>query len=124
QNSRGFRALKVWLGLRQAGRAGYAQMIAEDIRLAGRLHRNVSRHPELEAGSWSLSIATFRYAPEDLDRDAPGADDYLNELNSDLLGRIQRSGEAYLSNAVVAGRYLLRACIVNFRTSEQDVDAL
>src|SRR5690606_4056991 len=93
QNSRGFRALKVWLGLRQAGRNGYARMIADDIRLAGRLFHNVSRHPELEAGTSSLSITTFRYTPSGLDRAAPGADDYLNELNTDLLGRIQASGE-------------------------------
>lgn len=124
QNSRGFRALKVWLALRQAGRQGYARMIAEDIRLAARLFDNVSRHPELEAVTSSLSITTFRFVPHDVDPAAPGAADYLNELNSDLLGVIQASGEAYLSNAVVGGRYLLRACIVNFRTTEKDVDAL
>lgn len=124
QNSRGFRALKVWLGLRQAGRQGYARMIADDMRLAERLFDNASRHPELEAATSSLSIVTFRFVPEDVDRTAPGAEAYLNELNSDLLGEIQASGEAYLSNAVVGGRYLLRACIVNFRTAERDVDAL
>src|SRR5690606_8361982 len=85
---------------------------------------NASRHPELEAATSSLSIVTFRFVPEDVDRTAPGAEAYLNELNSDLLGEIQASGEAYLSNAVVGGRYLLRACIVNFRTAERDVDPL
>jgi len=45
-------------------------------------------------------------------------------LNAELLTRLQRSGEAFLSNAVVRGTFLLRACIVNFRTSLEDVEAL
>jgi hypothetical protein len=53
-----------------------------------------------------------------------GADAFLNELNEALLERIQNSGDAFVSNAVVRGRYLLRACIVNFRTRGADVDAL
>jgi glutamate/tyrosine decarboxylase-like PLP-dependent enzyme len=52
------------------------------------------------------------------------AETYLNELNQALLDRIQTSGEAFVSNAVVGGRYLLRACIVNFNTKADDVDAL
>src|SRR5206468_9685592 len=48
QNSRGFRALKVWLALRLAGQRGYRQMIGDDIALAGKLFDRVSRHPELE----------------------------------------------------------------------------
>ena len=45
QNSRGFRALKVWLTLRQTGRAGCLEMIADDCRLAERLHRATDAHP-------------------------------------------------------------------------------
>jgi aromatic-L-amino-acid/L-tryptophan decarboxylase len=126
QNSRGFRALKVWLALRQAGRDGYVRMIGDDIRLSQRLHVNVAANPELEACSQQLSITTFRYVPADL-RTAIGnaaTDEYLNELNRALLERIQTSGEAFVSNAVVGGRYLLRACIVNFHTEEGDVDTL
>jgi hypothetical protein len=55
----------------------------------------------------------------------PDVDDtYLNALNEALLERIQSSGEAFVSNAVIRGMYVLRACIVNFRTAEADVDAL
>lgn len=50
--------------------------------------------------------------------------DYLNDLNRELLTRLQRGGEAYLSNAVIGGKYALRACIVNFRTTLQDVREL
>ena len=49
---------------------------------------------------------------------------YLNELNQALVAEIQAGGELYVSNAVVNGRYLLRSCIVNFRTLQQDIDAL
>jgi glutamate/tyrosine decarboxylase-like PLP-dependent enzyme len=124
QNSRGFRALKVWLGLRLAGREGHRAMIAEDMALARRLHETVSRHPELEAGTLGLSITTFRYVPADLASAASRDDAYLDRLNAALLERLQRGGEVYLSNAVVHGRFLLRTCIVNFRTSAADVDAV
>jgi hypothetical protein len=49
---------------------------------------------------------------------------YLNRLNEELLARLQLSGEAFLSNAVIGDKYLLRACIVNFRTSLEDIEAL
>jgi aromatic-L-amino-acid/L-tryptophan decarboxylase len=125
QNSRGFRALKVWLALQQVGRDGYVQMIADDIRLSHRLLASVAAHPELEACTQALSITTFRYVPAGLpplDHDA--REKYLNTLNEALLERIQASGEAFVSNAVVRGQYVLRACIVNFHTEEGDVDAL
>ncbi|HUF12628.1 MAG TPA: aminotransferase class I/II-fold pyridoxal phosphate-dependent enzyme [Longimicrobiales bacterium] len=126
QNSRGFRALKVWLGLRHAGRAGCAGMIADDIALARRLHENAARHPELEAATLSLSIATFRWVPPELKASVgrPDTERRLNEINEALLDRLQNGGEAFVSNAVVDGRYLLRACIVNFNTTAADVDAL
>jgi glutamate/tyrosine decarboxylase-like PLP-dependent enzyme len=126
QNSRGFRALKVWLGLQQAGRAGCVQMMSDDIALARRLDRNVRAHAEFEALTQSLSITTFRYVPSDLraSMDDPHIAEYLNTLNSDLLSRIEKSGDAFLSNAIVNGTFALRACIVNFRTTEADIDAL
>jgi aromatic-L-amino-acid/L-tryptophan decarboxylase len=123
QNSRGFRALKVWLGLRQAGRAGYVRMIGDDCRLAASLHRHVAGHPELEAATLGLSIATFRYVPRDL-RGTGAAESYLNALNEALLARLKTGGEVFVTNAVVDGRFLLRACIVNFRTTEADVAAI
>ncbi len=124
QNSRGFRALKVWLGLRQAGRAGLRRMIGDDIRLAGELHRLVAAHPRLEAWTLGLSIATFRYVPEDVAPGSEAAEAYLNTLNEELLHRLKGSGELFLSNAVVRGTFLLRACVVNFRTALGDVEAL
>jgi aromatic-L-amino-acid decarboxylase len=124
QNTRGFRALKVWLALQHAGREGYERMIGDDVELARALHALADRHPELEACSHSLSITTFRYVPRDLDRKAAGADEYLDQLNAELLARMKLGGEAFLTNAVVGGRFLLRACIVNFRTTLADVEMI
>ncbi|WP_204101389.1 pyridoxal phosphate-dependent decarboxylase family protein [Occallatibacter savannae] len=124
QNSRGFRALKVWLALQHAGREGYAQMISDDIRLSRAMYDAVSRHPELQALTQGLSIATFRYVPTEVDRSDQAGDEYLNKLNQELLTRLQQGGEAYLSNAVIGGKYALRACIVNFRTTLEDVESV
>jgi len=124
QNSRGFRALKVWLALQQVGRDGYAQMISDDIRLSRAMYERVARDAELEALTQGLSITTFRYVPADLNSADENAAEYLNNLNRELLTRLQQGGEAYLSNAVIGGKYALRACIVNFRTMLADVDAL
>jgi aromatic-L-amino-acid/L-tryptophan decarboxylase len=126
QNSRGFRALKVWLALRQVGSAGYLTMIADDMRLARYLHALVEQHPEFEPLTQSLSITTFRYVPARFSTvpRTPEVEEYVDRLNQELLARIEQSGKAFLSNAVVDGRFALRACIVNFRTSRQNVDAL
>src|SRR5262249_31465792 len=105
QNSRGFRALKVWLALRHVGAAGYRQMIGDDIALARRMADEVERHPDLELMTQSLSITTFRYVPRDLEPDAAG--EYLNTLNAALLDALQRDGEIFVSNAVIGGRYAL-----------------
>jgi glutamate/tyrosine decarboxylase-like PLP-dependent enzyme len=126
QNSRGFRALKVWLALQHVGRRGYEASIAEDMRLSRRLATVLREHGDFEVLSQSLSITTFRYVPNDLRgrADDPATIDRLNGLNRELLQRIEKSGEAFFSNAVIDGRFALRACTVNFNTGEEDIDAI
>jgi aromatic-L-amino-acid/L-tryptophan decarboxylase len=124
QNSRGFRALKVWMGMKQAGREGIVRMIRDDIALAGTMHAALSSHPEIEAFTKGLSIVTFRYVPAGFGGRGKSGEEYLNRLNTELLARLQDGGEAFVSNAVVDGKALLRACIVNFRTDEADVRAI
>jgi len=126
QNSRGFRALKVWLALRQAGADGYRRMIADDIALSRAMAEALARHPEIEVTSQSLSITTFRYVPAATRASigTPETEKYLNALNALLLDRLQRGGELFVSNAVIRGRYVLRACIVNFHTTRTDVEAV
>ena len=126
QNSRGFRALKVWLALKHVGADGYRRMIADDMALSRAMAAAVEREPELQLVSQGLSIATFRFVPSDLRLQIgeKRVDDYLNTLNEAVLDAVQRGGEAFVSNAVVGGRYVLRACIVNFHTSHEDVEAI
>jgi glutamate/tyrosine decarboxylase-like PLP-dependent enzyme len=126
QNSRGFRALKVWLALKHVGAAGYRTMIADDINLSRRMADTVRDCDDLELVTQDLSITTFRYVPRDLRSETgqESAERHLDALNRALLDRLQRGGDAFVSNAVVGNRYLLRACIVNFRTSQADVRAL
>lgn len=117
QNSRGFKALKVWLTLKQVGRNGYQKLINEDIELSKYLLELAETNSELNAVSNNLSITTFRYIPLNCNEDI----DYLNKLNEAILNELQTAGELFLSNAIVNEMYCLRACIVNFRTSKKDI---
>jgi aromatic-L-amino-acid/L-tryptophan decarboxylase len=126
QNSRGFRALKIWLALQQAGAAAYREMIGEDVALARHLYELATEHPELEVFTHNLSITTLRYVPLEL-RASVGSEQteaYLNRLNQLLLTHFENSGEAFCSNALIEGKSALRFCIVNFRTSTSDIEAV
>ena len=124
QNSRGFRALKVWLALQQVGRSGYVKMIDEDIQLAKLLFDLANKHVELEAITQSLSITTLRYVPLNYSAESEERETYLNTLNEALLNELQQGGEVFLSNAMVREKYCLRGCIVNFRTSKKDIEEI
>ena len=127
QNSRGFRALKVWLALRHVGAAGYRAMIADDIRLSQAMADAVGRHrgaAARHAGAEHHDVP-LRAARSARRRSATTAvERHLDALNRELLDRLQRGGEAFVSNAVIGGRYVLRACIVNFHTARADVEAV
>ena len=117
--SRRFRALKVWLTLQYYGTRRIAEAISDDISLAAYLGELVSKAEDFELlAPVELSICCFRYVP-------PGAklsDAELNRLNERVMERVQKDGRAYLSNATVKGRFALRACITNFRTTKADID--
>jgi glutamate/tyrosine decarboxylase-like PLP-dependent enzyme len=84
----------------------------------------VQEHLELELVTpVGLSICCFRYVPPDLAEGA-GREEYLSTLNERLMTEIHLDGRVFCSNAVLEGRFVLRACIVNFRTEAQDVDAV
>ena len=122
QNSRGFKALKVWMALQQAGKSGYVKMLTEDIELAKLLFTLAEKHPELEAITNQLSITTLRYLPLNFIKNEGKDETFLNGLNEKLLNELQQGGEIFLSNAVVANKYCLRACIVNYRTDKNDIE--
>lgn len=125
QFSRGFHALKIWVSLLAHGWAAYERRIAHDVALAQYLYECAAEHPELEpiGRAPSLSIACFRYVPREL-RGDPAAEPYLNRLNERLMSELQLGGRVFPSNAILDGRFALRACIVNFRTEAVDIDAL
>lgn len=126
QNSRGFRALKVWLAFQQAGASGYRTLIGEDLRRARLLADVVDAAEGLALLTQHLSITTFRYVPEELASRQGEAEvaTWLDQVNRTLLDALQRGGELFVSNAVVDGRYALRACFVNFQTTDDDVRAV
>ena len=125
QFSRGFHALKIWVSLLAHGWAAYERRIAHDVALARYLYECAAAHPELEAigKAPELSIACFRYVPPELRGDR-SADPYLDRLNERLMSELQLAGRVFPSNAIIDGRFALRACIVNFRTEVVDIDAL
>jgi glutamate/tyrosine decarboxylase-like PLP-dependent enzyme len=116
--SRRFRALKVWLTLQYYGTRRIAETISEDISLAAYLGEVVSQAEDFELlAPVELSICCFRYVPEGMRSDAE-----LDQLNERIMALVQKGGRAYVSNATVNGRFALRACITNFRTTKADID--
>jgi aromatic-L-amino-acid decarboxylase len=125
QFSRGFWALKVWVSLLAHGRSAYARRISHDAALARYLGDRASEREDFELmAPVSLSITCFRYVPSGLPEEEPGREEYLSELNRRLMTEIQLDGRVYISNAILAGRFVLRSCIVNFRTEADDIDAV
>lgn len=121
EQSRSFRALKLWVALRHLGIDGYREAIRHDIAMARALRARLHAAPDFEVISeGALSITCFRYCPESF----PGSEADLDALNRSVLEMVQREGEVYLTGTELDGRPALRACIVNFRTTESDLDAL
>ncbi len=114
--SRRFRALKVWLSLRYHGLVAFRASIAADLEHAKLLTELISRQSELELlAPVPLSAVCFRYRP------LRGAEREPDELNQQILQRVIRRGKVFLSNASIHGRFALRACFVNHRTTSDDV---
>jgi aromatic-L-amino-acid decarboxylase len=124
QFSRSFWALKIWVSLLAHGRRAYGRRISHDAELARYMGARVDERPDFELSSpVGLSICCFRYVPEGL-ADGEAREGYLDDLNHRLMTEIQLDGRVYISNAVLGERFVLRACIVNFRTEADDVDAV
>jgi len=126
QFSRSFWALKVWVSLLAHGRRAYADRISHDAALARYLGASADQRADFElCAPVGLSICCFRYVPAGLpDADPAAREDYLNRLNERLMTEIQLDGRVYVSNAILDGRFTLRACVVNFRTEADDIDAV
>ncbi len=124
QFSRSFWALKVWVSLLAHGRQAYAGASRTTPRwpatwVRARRNGRSSSWPRRSACR-SAASATCRRASPTATRREP----YLNDLNHRLMTEIQLDGRVYISNAILHDRFVLRACIVNFRTEADDVDAV
>jgi aromatic-L-amino-acid decarboxylase len=116
--SRGFKALKVWMGWKTHGTSGYAAAIENDVRLAHFLAGEIDRRPDFERlAETVLSIANFRWRP----RARALSDGELDSLNRRIVNRLVADGSFFLAPTVLKGRAALRVCIVNFRTREEDL---
>jgi aromatic-L-amino-acid/L-tryptophan decarboxylase len=130
--SRRFRALKVWLTLKYYGARRVADAIADDMAMAQYMAEQVQAAEDFELlAPVELSICCFRYRPPRLRARLEAAKDHeerdrinseLNRLNERIMHDVQRGGRAYLSNAMLRGKFALRACIINFRTTRADID--
>lgn len=120
--SRRFRALKVWMALKAVGVRGFAAAIEKDLACARHFEALVRANDDFEMlAPVELSIFCFRHVPAAL-RDA--TDTQLDAWNERLLVELQRDGSSYLSNARIGGRFSLRGCVMNYRTTPRDMEVL
>lgn len=118
--SRRFRALRLWLSLRYHGLQAFRASIQEDLALAQRLATAVTQDCKLELmGPVELSAVCFRYLGG-----AAKTEQERNQQNGEILKRVVQRGKIYLSNATLRGKFCLRACVVNHRTTEGDIDTV
>jgi len=131
--SRRFRALKIWLTLRYYGVRRVRSTIAEDVAMAAYLAERIGAASDFELlAAPQLSICCFRYVPESLatqleslaasGESSTEINDQLDQLNTNIMNAVQRGGRAYLSSASIRGKFALRVCITNFRTTRADID--
>jgi glutamate/tyrosine decarboxylase-like PLP-dependent enzyme len=119
QLSRQFRALKVWMSIKEHGLERFGRMIARNVEQARYFGRLVEQAPDLElTAPIGLDIVCFRFNPGGMD------DQALNPLNKEILTRLQEAGIAAPSYTTLRGLYCLRMAIANHRSRQEDFDLL
>ena len=129
QLSRGFRALKIWISLKQYGVKKYARLIDQNVYLAQYLAELINESNDFElVAPVNLSVVCFRYVPCDLktqesdDGKYEKIEKYLTVLNRVIIKAMRKDGRVLLSDTVLNKRFVLRACIVNYRTTKQNIE--
>jgi len=131
--SRRFRALKVWMLLKGVGLQALSEAIERDLVCARHFEKLVQNSEDFEMlAPVELSIFCFRHLPAQLKgalaTASPSEREKIEELldahNERLLLALQRDGNSYLSNARLCGRFSLRGCVMNYRTTLRDVEIL
>ncbi|HJZ98146.1 MAG TPA: aminotransferase class V-fold PLP-dependent enzyme [Candidatus Solibacter sp.] len=116
--SRPFRALDLWLLVKTVGARTLGEAIAENIACAKYFEELVRRSDDFEMlAPVTLSIFCFRYRPRGFTGD-------LDALNERVMLALQRGGSSYLSNARIDGKFALRGCVLNYRTTRRDMEVL
>src|SRR5881296_1607125 len=120
--SRRFRALKVWMLLKGVGLDRLGKAIESNLACARHLESMVRGSDDFEmVAPVELSIFCFRHVPRRLRNESP---EVIDEFNERLLIALQRDGSSYLSNATLSGRFALRGCVLNYRTTLRDMEIL
>jgi aromatic-L-amino-acid decarboxylase len=115
--SRGFKGLKAWMSIKEHGAEKYSRLIQQNVDQAQYLKKLVERTPELELlAPVPLNIVCFRYKVENED------DESLNKLNSKILDQQWRNGNCMISSTVIDGKYALRTCFTNHRSTREDIE--
>jgi glutamate/tyrosine decarboxylase-like PLP-dependent enzyme len=119
QLSRQFRALKVWMSIKEHGLDRFGRMITRNVEQARFFGRLVDAVPDLERMSpIVLDIVCFRFNPGGL------TEAELSAINKEILMRIHEEGTAVPSYTTLGGRYCLRIAIANHRSQRADFELL
>ena len=119
ENSRRARALAVWATLRAYGRAGHRAMVERHLYLARHLAEQIDAELQLERlADVVLNIVCFRARPEGI------AEEELDDFNRELGAALLRDGRVFAGTTVYEGRVAFRPAIVNWQTTEGDVELL
>ena len=114
--TRGFKALKIWMSIREKGLDFFGRLIDQNIAQARHLATRIDEHPRLElVAPLSMNIVCFRYLPRSTQAE---------DVNREIMLRLQESGMAVISDTTIRGRYCLRAALTNHRTRTEDIEQL
>ena len=119
QLSRQFRALKVWMSIKEHGLDRFGRMMARNVEQAHYLGQLIEKEQDMELQApIGLNIVCFRFNPGRMD------DEALNALNKEILIQLQEQGICAPSYTTLHGRYCLRVAIANHRSVRDDFDVL
>jgi len=119
QTSRGFRALKVWMAIKEHGIEKFGRLIDQNIAQSHHLSALIEAEPLLElVAPTNINIVRYRYRPDGM------SGDKLKELNTEIMLRLQEEGTAAISDTTVHGEHCLRVAINNHRTRRYDLELL
>ena len=119
QISRGFRALKVWLAIQEHGIDKFGRLIDQNISQAMYLTKLIKEDDHLElVAPTKINIVSFRFVVSNK------SNDYIKQVNLEIMLRLQETGIAALSDTTVHGNHCLRVAICNHRTKISDLKLL